>query len=358
MDALTSFVHLTDHLPEWIREITNLSTHASNKHSEFVADYSRILKGARPRRQKTSSIHSLHTNDDKTTEIPQIEMLHPEAVTSRPNLNEISPLEPGNQYLYAQARRKRKSRTSLQSGASGPQKFRNKQMVVIFYDSFLQEHLDGLVKSIGAARNNIRKGKMSRTLQRGLQLPKLDKRIENMYTPASIENLKTSSRSTKSLPLETRIAKTQIESVDHVAFLQTDKDLEIAQTFCETAAHQFLRDGDCKLELDSALAKFLAVQKIALVTVEQLKAEENRKEAPNLFEDEVQTDSETTLCEKTSMEVISAKIGPSLNEMLDSAPRFHGDNEIEVDDDSEASSILVDISKFRNARAVSASLRA
>lgn len=350
MDAVTSFTHLTTNLPDWIVQIDKLAIHAAEKHAEFTAEYSRLLQSAKPKRVKSPSITSIHSTREKSCEKTHPSPAGEDGTSQAPDFPEISPLEAGNRYLYAQARRKRKPTSSVRSGASGPQKFRSKQAVVIYYDSSLQERLDIMVKNIASARNNVRKGKMSRTLQTGLQLSAFSKRFPQISN-LSAEDLSLSHvHSTKSLPIggKTPVARPKPQADDN-CFCQADRELESAQSLCETAAHQFLRDGDCKLELEGVKAKFEAVLLLATDALPKLKAEKESEQN----QEEPRTDSEVTLCEKPSEEAITAKFAPTLSHFDSSpTPNFAGAGaaEIEVDDD-DGSSIDVDITKFRSARA-------
>jgi hypothetical protein len=349
MDAIASFTHLTTNLPDWISQIDSLCSHATQKHAEFAAEYTRLLKTARPKRIKSPSITSIHSTDEALIEKSRPSPADAETAPQSPEFPEISPFEAGNRYLYAQARRKRKPTSSVRSGASGPQKFRSKHSVVIYYDSFIQEQLDTMVKNIASARNNVRKGKMSRSLQKGLQLPALNRRFPDAYNSSTEDLDNPRMRSIKSLPTDTKITAAQTKpQADDSCFCQADKHLENAQSLCETAAHQFLRDGDCKLELEGVKAKFEVVLTLATESVSKFQAEKDAEKE----QDEAPTDSEATLYEKSSDEVIGSKLGPAMNHFAPSLSPLPGAGaaEIEVDDD-EGSSIDVDITKFRSARA-------
>ncbi|KAK4946836.1 hypothetical protein LTR10_014339 [Elasticomyces elasticus] len=323
MDAHSSFVYLLDNLPVWKTTITSLSAYAAQKNSEFVNEYSQLVNQIRPKRQKSASLTSIHTND--------------EDVPSLPNRVEINPLEAGNRYLYAQATKKRKPGTSVRSGASGPQKFRNKNQVIVYYDASLQEQLDSMVKLIGVGRNNLRKGK---------------KVVDRPQTPVPD---------------------------DESSFLLVDRELESIQSLCEIAAHQFLRDGDCSTELNSILQKLDAVLVQSTKTAESLKKftdqqnetaqEETDSDVCTLVSDTTQSDttlssqsflnrgpyirsglckdSGPTLLNRTLEDMKAHELSLSAPEISDNnAPGLLSDN-IEVDDASDQSSIVVDITQYR-----------
>ena len=148
------------------------------------------------------------------------------------------------------------------------------------------------------------------------------------------------------------------------------KTLEAVQSLYETAAHQFLRDGDCKTELDSALLQLNIVLNEAKHAAEilQQKAEDHKDETSQAESDAVDTASDisqqTPPIAFDPLQILNNKYGPvSLSQTLEdmknrpmlSAP---GDLsslptagvEIEVDDDSDDGSIEeIDMTQFRAA---------
>jgi hypothetical protein len=364
MDATTSFVYLTDNLPNWIEQVMELSTHASKKHAEYVAEYTQRLTHMRPKKERTPSVDSVQIYKDEPLQQPPSQIIEPPSEStpepSTPNALHISPLEPGNKYLLAQAQRKRKLGSSIRSGASGPQKFRSKHMVVIYYDAYLQAQLDSLVKGIGGARNNLRKGKLSRSASKGFQLPCLRRAPDHKsYSVPPLNGLKKPPTPSTSLATDPKIQLANHNPTGDEAFTTADKHLEAAQTLCETAAHQVLRDGDCTIELIKVLERLNTLLELASATVVQLREEdaEQKEEEGN----QKQIDSDTTPLADTSSppslaHSSTSKLAPSLNEKIDFSPgppliSSGGVTEIEVDDDSDQESIVVDISKFRTARA-------
>jgi hypothetical protein len=360
MDATTSFEFLTDNLPQWIQQAQELSVHASQKHAEYVAEYSRRLAFTKPAKPRTPSLDSFHSHREAPLHSSPQHLNLPSQSTpepSTPDALHISPLEAGNKYLVAQAQRKRKLSSSIRSGASGPQKFRSKHMAVIFYDAYLQEQLDGLVKSIGGARNNLRKGKLSRSATRGFQLPYVRRATDpngngvpptNGYKRALTPPITISTEPAPQLVNPTPTADE--------AFANADKHLEAAQNLCETAAHQVLRDGDCSIELTSVVTKLHSVLELAIAAVAQLREEHAEQEE----EEQGQKQSEvTSSADPPSPQSLAhsstSRLVPSLNEKMDFSPAVlpttsGGVTEIEVDDSSDQESIVVDITKFRTAR--------
>lgn len=307
MDAVTSFTHLVDNIPLWSEQLRDLSTHTKNKNVEFVAEYARLVKAVRPKRLKSPSIASIHSDGSRSAHLPEIDPVK-ESGLPTPEPQQVDPLIAGNRHLYADqtaAQRKRKSNASLRSGASGPQKFRSKHQVVIYYDGYVQEQLEAMVKTIGIARNNLRKGKNALNASRGFRLPTISKRYDGLTTP-SLENIRTMSKyrasglNSSGSKSATRLGGQQPQDQDEAAFLESDKILETVQNLYETAAHQFLRDGDCLKELNSAETKLQSLVETAKSTVETLKEKAKQQAAEEEAETSLTVDADDSRRQSTS----------------------------------------------------------
>lgn len=373
-NAHSSFVYLLDNIPTWRTSIDSLLLHAAEKHAEFVAEYARLVNEAKPRRRRNPSNASIHTGDDNSATDPAINADSVDVLSS-PDPRYTSPLEAGNKYLYAQARRKRKPGPSIRSGASGPQKFRNKNHVVVYYDGYLQEQLDSMVKQVGVARNNLRKGKAALAAATGFRLPTLTSKASHGLS--MLDDVRPALMTRTSAPVlpgkKLNVSLTSSTSTDNESsFLRADKELEQIQSFCETAAHQSLRDGDCRSELDHIRQKFDALLVQATMTADSLKKlqeEQDVSQADSPESDQtLKLTADAKLSSQPSFELLNA---PSLNvtkdlnplgfglrpEGLFSAPALStaptgGDtaaltsDTIEVDDASDQESIVVDLSQY------------
>jgi len=328
MDALKSFTFLTDNIPAWITKVDDLSQYTSTKQAEFAAEYTKLTH-PKVRKQRTGSLHSI-----RSSLVNKDEQQPPATTTGddpSPQHPELNPLDASNRYLFANARRKRKNAgTSVRSGASGPSKYRNRHMVVVYYDSSVQENFEHLVRVIGGARNNLRKGKMSQVMKNGFQLPAL-----SAFSTGPVD-FKASLK--RGLDPKKREPNGSADKKDRCAFDLADKDLEAAQSLCEVGAHQFLRDGDCSLEIDGTKEKLERV--LELAKEEKQKLEEEEKLAKEIEE------AEKVVAEAEEFE---------RRRSLDQKPRLlnigTGDAEIEVDDSDSVESVEVDLSAFRSTRA-------
>ena len=343
MDALASFAYLTDHLPTWITQINTLATHVVTKREEFTAEYKRVLEHAIPKRKRTPSVTSLQANDTPLSVSSQKEDTYARDTLPMPRPTDISPLEPANKYLFANARRgKRRQGTSFRSGASGPQTFRNQHQVIIYYDSALQNSFEGLVKELGTARNNLRKGKQARALELGLRLPSLSTGNYVRTPQGRILPSPPKSRPPTDIVIEPKLLLNDSPPVDDASFTEIAKDLEAAQTLCETGAHQFLRDGDCTFEIDRIRAFFQHALRIAKAQIERWEQDKN----------DTGRDTEVieTFVKKENHDIATAvagKLGVNIPPVVNTAA---ADIEVDSDADNAEGDVVIDISKFRAAR--------
>ena len=373
IDAVASFTYLTDNIPSWLEQLAALTKRTTEKHAEFVAEYTSVLTQIKrnPKRVKSPSLQSIHSKGDQSIDVPQVDPPNEDTLPQPPDPIDINPLEAGTKYLYAQAQKKRKPNSSIRSGASGPQKYRSKHQVIIYYDAHVQNELDAMVKAVGVARNNLRKGRNALNASRGFQLPTLSRKLDPFSLSPSLESIRAQAISRSSPALSGKYGLSTSSqgpaNGDEACFTDTDKMLETIQGLYETAAHQFLRDGDCKKELETAKDELNTVLEKAKPTVEALKEKAKTDEEAGKQEAD-DSDSEITLCNKPSTEqlkIVSSKTTPSVLQTLDDVktrnilpppvePLPTAGMTIEVDDDASDDGSVgeIDISQFRmtNAR--------
>lgn len=347
MDALSSFTHLTDNIPDWLTKLEDLAAQVVEQHSRFTK--LTHLTQLKLSRRKRGSTESLRPNDDdaiyQTTAVPANEKSSSGGL-GMPNSNVDSANAMGDV--------KRKRKCSTVSGASGIRRYRTRSMIIVYYDSAIQDAFESLVRHIASARNNLRKGKTTATFKARMIALGME---ENPFVPGDFAMLSSrtmpvprSSRTGKPIMPPSKVGKPH-ERVP--AFEEADKDLEAAQSLCEVAAHQFLRDGDCTEEIQGTRLKFESCLRMAQQEVELLRREQQKPEESE--------EPKTPKSEEPKKETISAEQSTSkmitLNEKVDlSNPQpktsiYAGINSIEVDDGiSEASSIHLDLSAFRRPR--------
>lgn len=305
VDALQCFTSLHDNLPGWIARVTDLAAHTSKKHAEFSEEFKRLAQ-AQPnyykqqhhRRRKNSSVHSIRPGSEMRA--------------TRKTADDAS-----------------STASSFAAAEGAMDGSRPRRPLVIYYDTHTQTELEQMVRDIGAARNNLRKGKMAQMMRKSsLAL--------DLFTSQSRHSLRQMQLPTDSFR-RTRPAATEQKET---AFDFADKQLEIAHILSESAAHQFLRFGECKKSLDDITAKFNILLEMSNNEVCRLRAEKER-------EPEVQNADEQCPASPLKERMASLKPVDSLNDEKSPDP---GTAAIEVDDAASDSSIDIDITAFRSTR--------
>jgi hypothetical protein len=272
MEALASVKEVGEAIPAWLLSLEDLLGKISTRQMELaqLSDFHNVVRPMRPQ----GSTESLRHADGNVMKIdsPVVEEhsspspIAIQADSKPPGVSSTAVPDNGGlglsgeqrQYLAQQMRRKRKTGSML-SGASGTPKYRTRSMIIVYYDSAVQEAFEGLVRNISSSRNNIRKGKMAARMNAlaASVNSKAEKPFAGMSGPG-IPKL-SYARSSRTRPGET---KTVYDIID--------AGLEFSQSTCETAAHQFLRDGDCATEISNIRERLNEVMKLAQDEVSKL----------------------------------------------------------------------------------------
>lgn len=268
------------------------------------------------------------------------------AVTTPPPLKDVRPTgailrQPSHPtQSKAVAARKRKT-GSLASGESIAPKYRTRSMIIVYYDSAVQQAFEDLVKFVSGSRNAMRKGKMNAKMaemKRAAELElEADDDDDDDDDGAELHDLVTNSgnivAAQKSISVDKQGASVPAAGIaaadsdtanepkynaPRLRFVSTrqmgpsrgdprpdnllsvgmlrgyrrsgggspdifdsvDKGLEWVQSQCEHAAHQFLRDGDCSTEIANIKRRLAEVKVAAEKEVEKLKADGADKPPP------------------------------------------------------------------------------
>lgn len=342
MDALKSFTYLTDNVPLWLTKLDELSVRVTEQHTRFtrLTQYTEV-KLARKKHDSTESLRPKADDAPSPTAIVITDTSVP--ATSQPVSSNAVILKDTTRNML----RKRKPGSAL-SAASGPQRYRTRSMIVVYYDSDIQDAFEQLVRNIAAARNNLRKGKTAATFKNrmaamatgdfssgGGHFPLLDPKMRlKVGINRPLSGLDTST-------------DTAFEIMDH--------DLEKAQNLCEIAAHQMLRDGDCREEIGETKEKFQDCLKIATNEAEKEREKEAKEkeveeaEETEQAKDLVEVVPETTP-EQLRPEPVEILLPQKVEHPTIKHSNFVGTGAIEVDNESDASSIHVDLSAIRRTR--------
>lgn len=330
MDALQSFVHLQDSVPSWLSKLDELTIIVAEHNARFL-EMARY--GSRLLTKKNLSTESLHEGPVQHYAI--------EGETPAKATGIYVPPNPSHQCVSHASRARnaannaRKRKGSNASVISGQPRYRTKSMVVVYYDSAIQESFETLFRSIAGARNNLRKGKRAATFKARMASLVLDESSNPAAGEISMLNAKTMLAG-----LGRRSLGPDFAANDKLPMLdEADRDLEITQSLCEVAAHQLLRDGDCRVEIEGMRKKFENCRAIAKREVERLKEEEAREQDGKEIVAKTVEEEQLPVARYIEAKVNSAL---PLKEM-----NFTETGVIEIDDHSDAGSVQIDLSAFR-----------
>ena len=320
VDALQCFTFLTDNVPAWITRATDLASHSAAKHAEFSADYVKLSAAEKnpPRRRKNSSLNTNRDDDDDEEEEARRKRPHSSLAEQQQSEAEVAFEDPLTLLRLSRDRKKasKGSKSSVQP----------RHKVVVQYDSYTQNALEVLIRDVGGARNNIRKGRMNQMMKKGFGFK------VTMSSNAINDTARPIFRSSRM-----NYSKGGQEP-GGPPFDSVDKLLETVQSLCETGAHHFLRFGDCSTELNKTKENLALVLETARGEVTRLQAE---PEAEETGEEEVTTKD---ISKERQQETIQLKVD------ADTDKHPSGMGVIEVDDGSDASSMSLDMAAFRSRR--------
>lgn len=342
MDALGAFTHLESNLPVWITRISDLAAHTSRKHTEYVEAYRRHAF-VKSRRRKSSSVCSIHTDD--LVPIAQQKAPVSDAVDGSTTNSKDAPAPP----QYAGRKRGTDEAPSIDS-RDRYALVSTRHNVIIEYDGHTQKVLEEVVREIGVARNNIRRGRMSMMQRAGLRSGLLNKSVNtgssNTAGGDSPLPVLASIRSTRVGAGVIGASRSLTSIRNESPFDFADKQLELAHGLCETAAYQVLRSGDCGTELDGVEEKFKMLLEATKNEIQRLEAENCRERA----QAEAPTEETPAKPPLTSTAARLARIQALASSKSSSDTRVDTSGAIEVDDASSISAESIDLSAFRSSR--------
>jgi hypothetical protein len=315
VDAAQCFTLISDNVPTWITRISELAQHTVARHAEFVDEYKRLTP-QRPRHRRNSSLCSIQPISTEGFEITPDTKRDTKVPDSADNDNSQVDVKPN-------PLKRTNAEVSSSTSIVPPAPTRMRHNLVIHYDGHTQQELERVVRDIGTARNWLRKAKMS---QLSKQSPfALGRRTGLLRLGAGAPV----SRTVTGGPGRHFPESSPFEFVD--------KELEIAQSLCEGAAHQFLRCGNCTQELQNVQEKLRSILGVSTSAASRFEQEKEAEEAGE--ESSEESDEAVPPLIKTESESDGAKPAePS------------GALEIEVDDDASDGSVDIDITAFRSTR--------
>ncbi|KAL4887650.1 hypothetical protein BJY04DRAFT_176363 [Aspergillus karnatakaensis] len=281
MDALAAFSYLSDNLPTWMTRLSDLSAHTTAKNAEFAEAFRKHSSAPlRIRKRRNSSVCSIQTS----------------------SYGHGGTGSGSNSYT---GRRRRGGDDSSLDSSDGPAVISTRHNLIIHYDGYTQKTLEELVRNIGTARNNLRKGKMSQLpIANGIRPPPPRSSARDLLESMEPDDLLAGIRSARARgPRQPSPQPRQPEKPARQSpFDIADKNLELAHSFCETAAYHFLRAGGCASELQSVKDRFTALLKIANEEVQQLRQEKKDESSEDEAESAMQATGPVSLKRPASSE--------------------------------------------------------
>jgi hypothetical protein len=325
-DSEKSFSFLYDNIPSWFNNLMEIE----EKVTQMQNDISRVpvSRSPFPLKKKTGSIESIRDLD---------------AILEAPSTSAAAEQNP-----YATLPRKRKTTSVISGQPSGPNKYRSRVMVIVYYDGQIQKQFETLVRSIGTGRNILRKGKMAARMEELSALAGSDDDSEDDEDDPIMAKIQyrhraglSAMRSRPSMRTGMGVMPTPATSSD--LFDSIDKALEQAQALCERAAHQSLRDGDCKKELEGMRRHFQEVMEKSTKEVEKHNTRKEKEAEKAALEGTTEEKEESKAEEKPAPTPTPVKVEPkSLLPSISSHPTStipvsSKPMEIEIDDDDDES---------------------
>lgn len=173
----------------------------------------------------------------------------------------------------------KKSKTASIASADGPrQTYRTRNMIIVYYDSYVQGFFDDLVRFISSSRNLMRKAKMAAKVAQ-------IKKLAEMEVPDD-EHASGDDKASEALPslryISSRRYGTAAMRFGHPGlpnhtpdvYDELDKALEFVQSTCEHGAHQFLRDAKCGEEVHKIQKRMSEVLDMARKEMDRVEREE------------------------------------------------------------------------------------
>lgn len=312
-DIEKAFAFLHQNTPTWIKDVTEIE----GKIVRMQEELAKMPLSKSLLKKRTGSVESIRDLDTPPLHYDDRDNSHTPYIALHPS-------------------RKRKTPTITSGDISAPPKFRSRMMVIVTYDGQIQKSFEGLVRAIGTGRNMLRKAKMAAKAEEMAALAAFEEDSDE-EDPYAFVNSKIGYRNRTGLSSlrvkastdgEVEVATPTVAPTE--IFDVPDKALEFAQALCEKAAHQSLRDGDCRKELEGVKKHFQEIHDRAAVEVaKHLAKKQADEETKRIREEENRNLTEPMEAEPTPA-VPDGKPAPAI-----SAGAPPGGIDIEVDDEDD-----------------------
>jgi len=269
-EALRCFTSLVELVPGLITDLESVLETSKENQRSFIAEAKQAddaLEHHEPIKQVHSTASSRRSEQSQPANPVRSPPLNAVAHSTR---DQEQPTSADDAVRLAQRKRKTESNHSVER--SGPAKYRSKDVAAVYYDGDVQNRLEAVVRSIGVCRNTMRKSRMSSKLR--------------MVTRKGSLSGSDSSAGDKPLSAKAILASIGNRQIGGIArakeapaFGEADAYLDEAQSLCERAAHQVLRDGDCALEVNGAKEQLVGARQVSEAALPALRSEAEEEEA-------------------------------------------------------------------------------
>lgn len=323
MEALKNIL---SNVPNWSKRLDELTDQIDKRQLE-LAELAEQQSGSDTRSLRNrGSTESLKPKDDindhlMTSADGEHPNDHPQDQIQTAPLSQDPPLSPMSDHntpsamkrqshqvmAVAQARAratvKRKIKTeSLMSAEGLAPKYRTRNMIIVYYDSYVQSFFEELVKFVSASRNLMRKAKMAAKVAQirkmaEMEMPDDEETNENNNPGAPLVAADGPEANQEPLPALRYMSTRRLGPISRVPgagmrsygrgmgglgslddkpdiYDELDKALEYVQGMCEHGAHQFLRDGNCTEEISNIQRRLTEARDTAEKEMERIKREE------------------------------------------------------------------------------------
>ncbi|KAM0257531.1 hypothetical protein ACHAQJ_004345 [Trichoderma viride] len=297
--AIDALKNLINNIPDWQKRLDELSSQVDKRQLELAA-----LAEANPNKEPETrslrnkgSTESLKPKDDGAMHIfftEDVPAQQPDITTAPfhgPRQRRSSPPSPAAEKrplfpksstdtsALANTRVAKKSKTTSIASANGPrQTYRTRNMIIVYYDSYVQGFFDDLVRFISSSRNLMRKAKMAAKVAQikklaEMEVPDEENSAGDDKAAEALPSLRYIS-SRRYGPAAMRIGHPGLPNQTPDVYDELDKALEFVQSTCEHGAHQFLRDARCSEEVQKIQKRIGEVLDMARKEMERVEREE------------------------------------------------------------------------------------
>ncbi|KAI0013079.1 hypothetical protein F4779DRAFT_475439 [Xylariaceae sp. FL0662B] len=305
--AFESLKSLTANVPDWLKRLEDLNGQIEQRQRD-LAHLPENQSSSRSVKNRGST-ESLKPKGDGDAAVPLVDIGADATPSPAPGDaaqqkgGAVPPSSPAAAQRRARATiRKRQKTDSMASAENAVPKYRSRNMIIVYYDSYVQSFFEELVKFVSAQRNLMRKAKMAAKVAQIKRLAELEmpddedddgdelKPGDNLIAadPKTIapapksggpEELRLQFRSTRQMGYASRNMPPGRINVRGLRsglgggggglglpgdiWEELDKGLEFVQGMCEHGAHQFLRDGECSEEIEKIKVRLAQTREAA-----------------------------------------------------------------------------------------------